>query len=126
MSKSDSEQIEEQLIVLKGQLSKGEALERLLKNHDFRTLIDEGYFRDEAARLTGILSDRELNESREFIIEDLKAISSFRMFLENIRKDHARNVHLITAGEQELELARVEEAEAADFEDENGTSDDNE
>lgn len=62
----------------------------LTKNESFKKVIMEGYFKDEAARLAGMLADpsmaddinqRELNSA-------LKGIGHLRQYLMNIRRTH--------------------------------------
>lgn len=62
--------------------------ERLADNADFKTLILEGYFKDEAARLTGILADPNMQDeiNQREIFSALKAISHLRQYLMHVRR----------------------------------------
>jgi hypothetical protein len=63
-----------------------EALERLQKNDDFNLLVTKGYFQDEVARLTSLLSSDYLigQGKRQLIMEALTAVSYFDMYLRDV------------------------------------------
>lgn len=81
------------------QIARGEALQRLLLNPDFAELIGEVYYKEEPARLAGLLGDiggsyrwvptnqamslppKEFVKMQEDIQRDLHAIGAFQAFL---------------------------------------------
>lgn len=56
---------------------------RLTKNQDFSTIVEKGYFQEEASRLTLLLADpnTQTPEIQEQIIKDLNSIGRFRQYL---------------------------------------------
>lgn len=62
----------------------GEAIARLEKNKDFRTVILDGYFSDEAKRLTFLTADTTLDDkSANAVLYGIRAIGELRAFLMN-------------------------------------------
>lgn len=60
----------------------GEAIERLKKNKDFKLVIHEGYFRDEASRLVMLTADSTLSaEQKEATWGAIRGIGEFRSYL---------------------------------------------
>jgi hypothetical protein len=55
--------------------------QKLASNREFRKLILEFYFVDEAARLVGLLSEEETKANREDIQDMMKGIAYLRLFL---------------------------------------------
>ena len=64
-------------------LNKVEALERLEQNADFKLLVFDTYFVDEAARYTGLLAEPPMQGAHQQsgILSSLRGISEFRQFL---------------------------------------------
>ena len=62
--------------------------ERLSVNPDFKTLIMEGYFKEEAARLAGLLADPSMADdiNQREINSQLKALGHLRQYLMNVRR----------------------------------------
>lgn len=81
------------------QIARGEALQRLLLNPDFAEIVGEVYYKEEPARLAGLLGDiggsyrwvptsqamslppKEFVKMQEDIQRDLHAIGAFQAFL---------------------------------------------
>lgn len=60
----------------------GEAIQRLEKNADFRKVILDGYFTDEARRLVFLTADTNLDEKASNAVwAGLRAIGELRSFL---------------------------------------------
>lgn len=57
---------------------------KLSDNREFRNIILEGYFKDEAARLASLTADSTLKANREDIILALQGISSLRQYLQTV------------------------------------------
>ena len=65
----------------------GEAIERLIQNKDFQTVIDKGYTTDEARRLTLLLGDPAI-ENKSPLVVSLQAIGEFHQYL-RMRRGYA-------------------------------------
>jgi hypothetical protein len=61
-----------------------EMVMKLSKNREFRKIILEGYFVDEAARLVSIAGEQSHKPHRDEIFDSIKAISHCRQFLSTI------------------------------------------
>jgi hypothetical protein len=90
----------------------GEALDRLLRNKDFQTVIDEGYMTAEARRLTLLLGDPNLTDSqRDSVTVSLRAIGELHTFF-LARKSLAEQMqNAIEQAEAELEVIHAEPQE---------------
>ena len=90
----------------------GEAIRRLEKNRDFQKVILDGYFSEEAKRLTFLTADPAIDEkTAQATWGDIRAIGALRMFLFN-RKSFAEVAAKEVADHMEtLEELRAEEAE---------------
>lgn len=64
----------------------GDALERLRNNRDFKKVITEGYFEDEAVRLVHLMSDSNMQspEIQTSIHNQMIAIGVFRDYVETL------------------------------------------
>lgn len=94
----------------------GDAIERLEKNEDFKKVIFDGYFVEEAARVTSLLADPSMQrpEMQTKLHHALRAISEFKQHLlttklmvEQFRSDLEDNLNT-------LEDLRVEVANSSD------------
>ena len=65
------------------EIEKAETLKRLQENKDFKALVIDSYFREEAIRLTSLLAVSPQGD-RPKIIDDLYAISAFSAYLSSI------------------------------------------
>jgi len=92
MSQADIEQIELSIEHANALVEKGRLAEKLAKNKDFRKLILEDYFVEEAARLVLLFSDPapEITPAvREAIKNDILAIGGLKRFLSaKVRMGH--------------------------------------
>jgi hypothetical protein len=59
------EQVEIHIDAARKAVKKMEALDRLYRNKDFKEIITEGYFKDEASRLVLLKGDVNINEESE-------------------------------------------------------------
>lgn len=86
---------------------------RLADNRDFKKLVVEGYFKEEAARLTGLLGERgeNLPFAREDIIADLSAIAAFQRFMRQIVMKGDIMEKEIEVNSEALEYMRAEETQ---------------
>jgi hypothetical protein len=64
----------------------GSALERLKNNRDFKKVIQEGYFEQEAIRLVHLLSDSNMQapEIQTSIHKQMIAVGGFRDYLDTL------------------------------------------
>lgn len=61
----------------------GKCVERLRSNPDWIKLIENLYLKEEAIRLVHAIGDQSLSDKTlEHLLEDMKAISNFRGFIE--------------------------------------------
>ena len=81
---SEIDQVEATLEHAEAALALGEKMQKLAANKDFQDIIINGYFKDEAARLTGLLGDPQFKDSQDEIMKDLHAISSFQRYCRQI------------------------------------------
>lgn len=60
----------------------GASLERLLSNRDFRTVVQEGYFKQEAIRLVHLRSDPAMQtpERQDDIVKQIDAIAGLSQY----------------------------------------------
>lgn len=64
----------------------GAALERLHSNRDFKKIVLEGYFEQEAIRLVHLKSDQNMQsaESQKAITMQMDAIGTFKQYLRTV------------------------------------------
>ena len=71
-------------------IDKADALKRLVNNADFKLVFIEGYVKDYAARLVGLLGEQNLNLAgnkaleREEIMESLHGVARFQTYMNNV------------------------------------------
>lgn len=80
---SDIQEIEISIEAAKEAMAKGEAVRKLSSNRDFKRVILDGLFKDEAARLVGLIADPAMKEHRNDIIEMMIGISTLQSYLRN-------------------------------------------
>lgn len=86
---------------------------RLADNRDFKKLVIDGYFKDEAARLTGLLGERgeNLPFTKEMLVSDLEAIASFQRYMRQIIMQGDIMEKEIAVNSEALEIIRAEETQ---------------
>lgn len=80
---NDIQEIEISIEAAKEAMAKGEAVRKLSSNRDFKRVILDGLFKDEAARLVGLIADPAMKEHRNDIIEMMIGISTLQSYLRN-------------------------------------------
>ena len=86
------EQIAEMREDCKRCIDRADALKRLVNNADFKLVFMEGYTKDYAARLVGLLGEQNLNLGgnkaleREEIMESLHGVARFQTYMNNVYK----------------------------------------
>ena len=108
------EQIDEMKANCKRAIDVANALDRLHKNTDFKTVFLDNYMRDDVVRLVGLLGEQTINlggkkyEHREEIQERLIGVARFQEYMRNVFRlaDQAEN-DLIAAEEAETEFHKT-------------------
>jgi hypothetical protein len=103
-------QIEISIDTAKSVVKRKEAVDRLFDNKDFKFIFEEGYFKEEPARLVSLLTDPEFasDERQEEIQRDMIGISALRQYLMNLLRLGYQMEQQIARSEQELEELRNE------------------
>jgi hypothetical protein len=86
MSNKYIKELETNIEQAKDSIELGLSLERLFSNRDFKRVILNGYFKDEAVRLVHLKGALEYQSSdaQKDIISKIDAISNFSIYLANI------------------------------------------
>lgn len=110
---SEIEQLEHSIQDAKQLVDLGNALERLLHNRDFKTLVLEGYFEREAIRLVHLKADPGMQTAQHqaSIVSQMDAIGSFSAYLNEIRRQAMIAGKHIEESEEVLEEIRKGELE---------------
>ena len=92
-------------------VKRGEALERLHKNRDFRKIILEGLFKDEAVRLVNLKAAPQMQHEQHQanILREIDGIGSLRNYFRAIYQAADQAQSAIRDGEEALEELRNEE-----------------
>ena len=94
MSDTELQQLERNIKHAQKTVDLGDALDRLRNNKDFKKVIGEAYFNEEAIRLVHLMSDGNMQspEIQQSIHKQMIAIGVFHDFLNtlSIRADMAR------------------------------------
>lgn len=111
MSDAQIREIELSMDAAKEKISLAESLDKLRKNRDFKKIIEEGYFKNEAVRLVHMKGypSEQRDDLQQAIIRDIDAIGSLRSYLDTIYREAEWAESAIHASEAELALARDEE-----------------
>jgi hypothetical protein len=109
---SDIEQIELSLNDAKELVARRDSILKLRTNRDFRKIILDGYFKDEAVRLTSLTAAPGFEKHRDDVFLSIQAISLLQQYLQTVLQlgdTAAKNIEDYNA---ELELLRAEAAGA--------------
>lgn len=89
MTDLELEQIELTEQEAKAKIELAKSLDRLSSNRDFKKIVLEGYFKEEAIRLVFAKSNPQCHspEIQAAILRDIDAIGSFRQYLGQIEFD---------------------------------------
>jgi hypothetical protein len=90
----------------------GKALERLLSNRDFRTVVKEGYFREEAVRLVHLRVDPAMQTPalQDSIVKQMDAIGALSQYFDVLSRQSAMAGRSIESDELTLEELYLEDA----------------
>lgn len=111
MSEQQIQEIELNIEDAREMINMGKALDRLHDNADFKELILEGYFKNEAVRLVHLKSDYlvRAEDKQTEISKDIDAIGRLRNYFSAVAAQADRAAYAIEAGEEELTHLRNEE-----------------
>ncbi len=102
MSQEDIKEIELNIERAKELVSKGDALERLMQNADFKQVILEDYLDREAVRLVHLKSDQNMqtDEDQRAILGQMDAIGAFTTYMNAVRQAAYLSRSAIEEGEE--------------------------
>jgi hypothetical protein len=106
---SDIQHLEISLEHIKELVARGELAHKLASNREFKKLVLDGYFKDEAVRLTMLTADPSMKEHHEDIIIALKGISLFRQYFQNVIRIGDMAATEVSEHEAEIYELRQEE-----------------
>ena len=110
----EMEQVENEINIsieaAKEAVSRKNMMDELIKDKRFETLFSVGYLEKEPARLTSLFADAEwqTEEKQQSLIDDLRAISSFRQYVLAIKAMGTQMERQIAGSEAQLEEMRNE------------------
>lgn len=105
-------EVEMSIEAAKEMVARGEMARKLADNPDFKKIVLDGYFVDEAARLTHLFSDPMMDEAQRKMIErDLIGIGAFKRYLKNAVQFGEIAAREISDAEIELDELRAEDDE---------------
>ncbi len=110
----DLEQAEKEIEVsidaAQGAVDNKDKIMKMISTQEFKDVIEEGYFKDEASRLVMLLTDDEFkgDEKQESIMNDMIAISGFRKYIATRLQIGSQMEQQIAASRAELNEIREE------------------
>lgn len=92
-------------------LAFGSALERLRGNRDFKTVVLEGYFEQEAIRLVHLKADQNMQDpdKQRSIVNQLDAIGQLSQFFSTVLQKSTMASRQLEADQETLEEIAAEE-----------------
>lgn len=89
----------------------GACLDRLSSNRDFRTIVQEGYFKQEAVRLVHLRADpaMQAKDRQDGINKQLDSIACFSQYLREVQQLASMAKRAIVADEATREQMAAEE-----------------
>lgn len=84
MSEDQAATVEITMVEARKMVERREKLNKLFSNREFRSLILEGYMKDEPARLAKLMGDSTNARLRDEIVLELTAIGKFDEFMRTI------------------------------------------
>jgi len=105
MSETQIQEIELDIEAAREFIERGEALDRLRENKDFKLIIMDGYFRDEAVRNVQLKSTYQFRdaESQELITKAIDGIGALHTFFQTVDFQASEAGQAIRASEEEIE-----------------------
>lgn len=110
MSQEQIQAVEKNIKEAKAVVELASALERLRTNRDFRKVVTEGYFKEEAVRLVQLKADPNMQhpDVQRAILRDIDAIGSLNQYFEAIFTTSRMAAKAIAADEETLVELRQE------------------
>lgn len=108
---NDIAQIEVSLDEAREAISRRDAMLKLKKNREFRQLVLDGFFKEEAVRLVSVSAEPAMEPRFDAIIDNIKAISIFRQYMDNIIRIGDFAAAELADYEAALDEARNEDAD---------------
>lgn len=111
---SQVEELEVSLEYAQGIVAKRDMLDKLSRNREFKQLVLEGYFKDEAIRLTNLSADPhpQVAEHRDDIFLAIQGISLLRQYFQRINREGEIAENEIAEYRTALAHAHAEEDDA--------------
>lgn len=102
MSKKYIQELEANIESAKESIELGLSLERLFSNRDFKKVVLNGYFAEEAVRLVHLKGapESQTSDAQKSIVDKIDAISSFSNFLKDIANKAELAEKTVTLDEQ--------------------------
>ena len=112
MTNNDIQALELTINQAKEKIAFKDALEKLESNGNFKKIVLEGYFKDEAIRLVHLKNDPSANNPaiQEKIMKNIDAIGVFRQYLLNIQHTGIMAQKAIIEAEETKNEIYIEEA----------------
>lgn len=111
MTKDTIQEIELNIAQAREIVELGDSLKRLENNRDFKKVIRDGYFNQEAIRLVHLKADANMQsaDKQQSILRDMDAIGSLNKYFQGVfhKADMAANA--ISAGEEARDELLAEE-----------------
>jgi len=113
MTTSQLDAIERNIKQAKASVDAGNALKRLKLSKDFKQVILEGFFEQEAVRLVHLKADSNMQspESQRAIVSNMDAIGSFSQYLNTVLYKADMASKSIEADEESRDEIMAEEAD---------------
>lgn len=102
--------IELETVEMEHHLTMGEALNRLRKNPDFVTVIEDGYLKNKVLASVSLLAVPQISEKgrRPGVMEDLIAASNLQYYFQMIDQFYEGAKNPILSDDEEEELAKIQ------------------
>lgn len=105
---NDLELVEASIEHCKTVMKTRDSMIRLTEHKDFKEIIMQGYIREEAARLTGLLGDPNPNVDQNAVMADLHAVASFQRYMRRILMEGEMAEREMDTHKETLDSIRME------------------
>lgn len=111
MASNQIKDIEQNILKSKATVERGLALQRLKANKDFKLVVLEGYFKDEAVRLVHLKADpaMQTEDKQKSVLNQIDAIGAVSSYLQTVLFLAEQSAKNISADEQMIEELAAEE-----------------
>lgn len=110
MTSDTIQEVERDIAMAKQSIELAVALARLKDNRDFKSVVLDGYFKDEAVRLVHLKADPHFQstEMQQSILAQINAIGALHEYFKVIEFHARQAAKAIEAGEQTIEELNAE------------------